>query len=64
MSIVLTCGPSFHSSVAAEKEPAGFIAPPKAKAAVLVPAPPNLYLAVPKSATSVQFVPFQDSAKA
>ena len=35
--------------------------PPKAKAAVLVPAPATRYLAVPKSFTSVQLVPFQFS---
>jgi hypothetical protein len=35
--------------------------PPKAKAAVFVPAPASLCLAVFKSFNSVQLVPFQDS---
>ena len=35
--------------------------PPKANAAVFVPASPIPYLAVFKSFTSVQLVPFQDS---
>ena len=35
--------------------------PPKPKAAVLVPAPAKEYLAVFKSLTSVQLVPFQVS---
>ena len=37
------------------------VLPPKPKAAVFVPAPASVYLAVPKSAVSVQFVPFQVS---
>ena len=47
----------FQVSVA----PVGPGKPPKAKAAVWVPAAANRYLAVFKSLTSVQLVPFQDS---
>jgi hypothetical protein len=38
--------------------------PPKAKAAVCVPAPAKAFLTEFKSFTSVQLVPFQDSVKA
>ena len=48
----------FQSSVNA-----GDTAPPKPKAAVLLPAPPKPFLAVFKSETSVQLLPFQDSVK-
>ena len=46
----------FHNSVNALGP-----VPPKAKAAVLIPVPPNLYLSEFKSLTSVQLVPFQSS---
>jgi hypothetical protein len=56
---VIVCGPTFHSSVAAESAP---VSPPKAKAELLdAPAPPKAVLAVFKSPVSVQLVPFQDS---
>ena len=50
-----------HSSVDATTSVAN---PPEAKAAVLVPAGPIRNLAVFKSFTSVQLVPFQDSVTA
>ena len=47
---------AFHSSVL---DLVGF--PPKAKAPTVVPAPPGVVLAVPKSFNSVQEEPFQNS---
>jgi hypothetical protein len=60
---VFVTGPvgASHSSVFALTG----LAPPKAMAEVLsAPAPPMVYLAVAKSATSVQEVPSQNSVRA
>jgi len=54
-----TATPVLNSSVAV-----GLGSPPKAKAAAVVPAPPNKVLPVDKSPVSAQLVPFQDSVKA
>ena len=55
---VCTAGPD-HSSVAVTFP--GPLSPPKANPTVLVPAPPKPDLAIFKSFTSVQLVPFQVS---
>ena len=53
----------FHNSVTTSP-PGDGGAPPNAKADVVIPAPANALLALFKSLSSVQLVPFQDSVLA